>query len=163
MRKKEIYANLRNSKDFADSKYFDYAWLMLSPKDFEPKIFQRVSEIATKKMNANAFLTFVKKAKQVSIENKANGEVLRIISTHVDNQALLQSLTKRIENLLEEHVKAFEWLDEHQEFLVLLDDEEIFNLFIKNCLKKRWSLVKRRNEDLFAWRVRIKELLWSLK
>lgn len=163
MRKKEIYARLRNSDVFADSKYFDYAWLMLGPKDFEQKTFQRVSEIATKKMNANAFLNFVKKAKQVSIENKANGEVLRIISTHVDDQAILQFLTKRIENLLNEHAKAFEWLDAHQEFLVLLDDEEIFNLFIQNCLKVRWSLTKKRNEDLFTWRVRIKELLWSRK
>ena len=163
MKREEIYARLRNSDVFADSVYFDYAWLMLGPKDFEQKTVQHVSEVIAKTINANAFLNFVKKAKQVSIENKANGEVLRIISTNVDDQALLQFLTKRIENLLNEHAKTFEWLDEHREFLVLLDDEEIFNLFIQNCFKVRWSLTKKRNEDLFTWRVRIKELLWSRK
>ena len=76
MKREEIYARLRNSDVFADSVYFDYAWLMLRPKDFEQKTVQHVSEVIAKTINANAFLTFVKKAKQVSIENKANGEVL---------------------------------------------------------------------------------------
>lgn len=163
MNKKEIYARLRNSDVFADNVYFDYAWLMLSPKDFEQKTVQHVSEVIATTVNANAFFNFVKKAKQVSIENKANGEVLRVISTHVDDQALLQFLTKRIENLLEEYANAFEFLHEYQEFLMFINDEEIFNLFIKNCIKVRWSLKKKCNEDLLTWKFRIKELLWSRK
>lgn len=159
MKREEIYARLRNSDVFADSVYFDYAWLMLRPKDFEQKTVQHVSEVIAKTINANAFLNFVKKAKQVSIENKMNGEVLRIISTNVDDQITLQFLTKRIENLLEENANAFEFLHEHQEFLVLTNDEEIFNLFIKNCIKVRWSLKKKRNEDFLTWQTRIKELL----
>lgn len=163
MKREEIYAKLRNSDVFADSVYFDYAWLMLGPKDFEQKTVQHVSEVIAKTINANAFLNFVKKAKQVSIENKMNGEVLRIISTNVDDQVTLQFLTKRIENLLEENANAFEFLHEHQEFLVLTNDEEIFNLFIKNCIKVRWSLKKKRNEDFLTWQTRIKELLQLCK
>lgn len=163
MKREEIYARLRNSDVFADSVYFDYAWLMLNVKDFEQKIVQHVSEVIAKTINANAFLNFVKKAKQVSIESKANSEVLRVISTHVDEQATLLFIAKRIENLLEEHANAFEFLHEHPEFLVLTNDEEIFNLFIKNCIKVRWSLKKKCNEDFLTWQSRIKELLQLCK
>lgn len=163
MKKEEIYERVRNSEDFADSRYFDYAWLMLSPKDFEPKLFQSVSEVYTNKMDADTFIDFVKSAKQVSIEPKMNGEVLRISSMHIDNKATLQFLTKRIKGLLKEYNKAFEFLDKHREFLILTDDEEIFNLFIKKCLQNKQALLKRRYEDLLSWKSRIKEFLETLR
>lgn len=163
MKKEEIYAKLRDSENFANSRYFDYAWLMLSPKDFEPKLFQSLSEVYTNKMDADTFIDFVKSAKQVSIEPKENGEVLRISSMHIDNKATLQFLTKRIKGLLKEYAKAFEFLNEHREFLVFIDDEEIFNLVIKNYIKKKGAFIKRRYEDLLSWKSRIKEFLETLK
>lgn len=163
MKKEEIYAKLRDSENFANSRYFDYAWLMLSPKDFEPKLFQSLSEVYTNKMDADTFIDFVKSAKQVSIEPKENGEVLRISSMHIDNKATLQFLTKRIKGFLKEYDKAFEFLDKHREFLILTDDEEVFNLFIKNCLQNKPALLKRRYEDLLSWKYRIKEILETLK
>lgn len=163
MKKEEIYAKLRDFKDFTDNRYFNYAWLMLSPKDFEPKLFQSVSEVYTNKLDADTFIDFVKSAKQVSIEPKTNGEVLRISSMHIDNKATLKFLTKRIKDLLKEYDKAFEFLDKHREFLILTDDEEVFNLFIKNCLKNKLTLMKNRYEDLLSWKSRIKEFLETLK
>lgn len=163
MKKEEIYAKLRDSENFADSKYFDYAWLMLSPKDFEPKLFQSLSEVYTNKMDTEVFFDFVKKAKQVSIEPKENGEVLRISSMHINNKATLRFLTKRIKGLLKEYDKAFEFLDKNREFLILTDDEEMFNVFIKNCLQNKLALTKRRYEDLLSWKSRIKEFLETLK
>lgn len=163
MKKEEIYAKLRDSENFANSRYFDYAWLMLSPKDFEPKLFQSLSEVYTNKMDADTFIDFVKSAKQVSIEPKTNGEVLRISSMHIDDKATLKFLTKRIKDLLKKYDKAFEFLDKHRELLILTDDEEVFNLFIKNCLKNKLTLMKNRYEDLLSWKSRIKEFLEALK
>lgn len=163
MKKEEIYAKLRDSENFADSRYFDYAWLMLSPKDFEPKLFQSLSEVYTNKMDAETFIDFVKKAKQVSIEPKENGEVLRISSMHIDDKATLQFLTKRIKGLLKEYAKAFKFLYENQEFLILTDDEEMFNVFIKHFLEIKVNIYKGRYEDLLSWKSRIKEFLETLK
>lgn len=158
-----MYAILRDSADFANNVYFDYAWLLINNEDFELQEVQAKSKVAFDKINAEGLLKFIKEAVSVHIEGNQKEGVLEITSVHKDPRATLKHLTNILNLLLEGHAKAFQFLHENPEFLVLTRDPEMFSLFINQCPAAGWHLKKKRDEDLLTWQSRVYETLWKHK